>query len=252
MPKFFVKEEQIQENQIIILGQDVNHIKKVLRAKIGDEFQICNSQNGENFLCEIDNLEEEKIICQIKEKIQEQVESNIEVTIFQGLPKADKMEYIIQKSVELGVYDITPVEMKRCVVKLNEKDKSKKIERWQKISEVAAKQCGRDIIPQINNIINIKNICNLIQEYDMVLVAYENEEKNTLKEQLENIKKQNNSKSKVKIGIIIGPEGGLEEKDVETLKENGAKVITLGRRILRTETVALNVLSIIMYELENE
>ena len=252
MPKFFVKEEQIQENQIIILGQDVNHIKKVLRAKIGDELQICNSQNGENFLCEIDNLEEEKIICQIKEKIQEQVESNIEVTIFQGLPKADKMEYIIQKSVELGVYDITPVEMKRCVVKLNEKDKSKKIERWQKISEVAAKQCGRDIIPQINNIINIKNICNLIQEYDMVLVAYENEEKNTLKEQLENIKKQNNSKSKVKIGIIIGPEGGLEEKDVETLKETGAKVITLGRRILRTETVALNVLSIIMYELENE
>ncbi|MFQ9264391.1 MAG: 16S rRNA (uracil(1498)-N(3))-methyltransferase [Clostridia bacterium] len=252
MPKFFVKEEQIQENQIIILGQDVKHIKKVLRAKIGDELQICNSQNGENFLCEIDNLEEEKIICQIKEKIQEQVESNIEVTIFQGLPKADKMEYIIQKSVELGVYDITPVEMKRCVVKLNEKDKSKKIERWQKISEVAAKQCGRDIIPQINNIINIKNICNLIQEYDMVLVAYENEEKNTLKEQLENIKKQNNSKSKVKIGIIIGPEGGLEEKDVETLKENGAKVITLGRRILRTETVALNVLSIIMYELENE
>ncbi len=252
MPKFFVKEEQIQENQIIILGQDVNHIKKVLRAKIGDELQICNSQNGENFLCEIDNLEEEKIICQIKEKIQEQVESNIEVTIFQGLPKADKMEYIIQKSVELGVYDITPVEMKRCVVKLNEKDKSKKIERWQKISEVAAKQCGRDIIPQINNIINIKNICNLIQKYDMVLVAYENEEKNTLKEQLENIKKQNNSKSKVKIGIIIGPEGGLEEKDVETLKENGAKVITLGRRILRTETVALNVLSIIMYELENE
>ena len=252
MPKFFVKEEQIQENQIIILGQDVNHIKKVLRAKIGDELQICNSQNGENFLCEIDNLEEEKIICQIKEKIQEQVESNIEVTIFQGLPKADKMEYKIQKSVELGVYDITPVEMKRCVVKLNEKDKSKKIERWQKISEVAAKQCGRDIIPQINNIINIKNICNLIQEYDMVLVAYENEEKNTLKEQLENIKKQNNSKSKVKIGIIIGPEGGLEEKDVETLKENGAKVITLGRRILRTETVALNVLSIIMYELENE
>lgn len=251
MPKFFVKEEQIQENQIIILGQDVNHIKKVLRAKIGDELQICNSQNGENFLCEIDNLEEKKIICQIKEKIQEQVESNIEVTIFQGLPKADKMEYIIQKSVELGVYDITPVEMKRCVVKLNEKDESKKIERWQKISEVAAKQCGRDIIPQINNIINIKNICNLIQEYDMVLVAYENEEKNTLKEQLENIKKQNNSKSKVKIGIIIGPEGGLEEKDVETLKENGAKVITLGRRILRTETVALNVLSIIMYELEN-
>lgn len=250
MPKFFVKEEQIQEKQIIIIGQDVNHIKKVLRAKIGDEIQICNSQNGENFLCEIDELRDEKIICNIKEKMQEKVESNIEVTIFQGLPKADKMEYIIQKSVELGVYDITPVEMKRCVVKLNEKDKTKKIERWQKISEVAAKQCGRDIIPQINNVTNIKNICNSISKYDIVLVAYENEEINTLKIELEEIKKQN-QKNKIKIGIVIGPEGGLEQEDVDHLKENGAKIITLGKRILRTETVALNVLSIIMYELEN-
>ena len=247
MPKFFVKEEQIQENQIIILGQDVNHIKKVLRAKIGDELQICNSQNGENFLCEIDNLEEEKIICQIKEKIQEQVESNIEVTIFQGLPKADKMEYIIQKSVELGVYDITPVEMKRCVVKLNEKDKSKKIERWQKISEVAAKQSGRDIVPKINNIVNIKNICNLINKYDIVLLAYENEKNNKLKNELTKLKNKEN----LKIGVIIGPEGGLEEQEVEILKEAGAKVITLGNRILRTETVALVVTGIIMYELEN-
>ena len=250
MPKFFVKEEQIQKKQIIIIGQDVNHIKKVLRAKIGDEIQICNSQNGENFLCEIDELRDENIICNIKEKMQEKVESNIEVTIFQGLPKADKMEYIIQKSVELGVYDITPIEMKRCVVKLNEKDKTKKIERWQKISEVAAKQCGRDIIPQINNVTNIKNICNSISKYDIVLVAYENEEINTLKIELEQIKKQN-QKNKIKIGIVIGPEGGLEQEDVDHLKENGAKIITLGKRILRTETVALNVLSIIMYELEN-
>lgn len=251
MPKFFVKEEQIKDNEIIIIGQDVKHIKKVLRAKIGDELQICNSQNGENFLCEIQDLENEDITCKIKEKIQEKVESNIEVTIFQGLPKADKMEYIIQKSVELGVSNITPVEMKRCVVKLDGKDKIKKIERWQKISEVAAKQCGRDIIPQINNVINIQNICNLISEYDILLVAYENEKENTLKEQIEKLKKQNNSESKIKIGIVIGPEGGLEENDVNKLKENGAQIITLGKRILRTETVALNILSIIMYELEN-
>ena len=251
MPKFFVKEEQIKDNEIIIIGQDVKHIKKVLRAKIGDELQICNSQNGENFLCEIQDLENEDITCKIKEKIQEKVESNIEVTIFQGLPKADKMEYIIQKSVELGVSNITPVEMKRCVVKLDGKDKIKKIERWQKISEVAAKQCGRDIIPQINNVINIQNICNLISEYDILLVAYENEKGNTLKEQIEKLKKQNNSESKIKIGIVIGPEGGLEENDVNKLKENGAQIITLGKRILRTETVALNILSIIMYELEN-
>ena len=195
MPKFFVKREQIKENNIIIQGQDVNHIKKVLRAKIGDELQICNSQTGENFLCNIDKINDETIECNIKQEIKEKVESNIKITIFQGLPKADKMEYIIQKSVELGVYDITPVEMKRCVVKLNEKDKNKKIERWQKISEVAAKQCGRDIIPQIKNIINIKNLCNLIEKYDIVLVAYENEKEITLKEQLKEIKEKINSEN---------------------------------------------------------
>lgn len=253
MPKFFVKQEQINEDKIIIQGQDVNHIKKVLRAKIGDELQICNSQNEENFLCDIEEIRSEDILCKIKQKIEEKVESNIEVTVFQGLPKADKMEYIIQKSVELGVYDITPVEMKRCVVKLDEKDKNKKQLRWQKISEVAAKQCGRDIIPQINKIINIKNICELIKKYDIVLVAYENEKQNTLKEQLNLIKEKMEklkSDELIKIGIVIGPEGGLEEQDVENLKENGAKIITLGKRILRTETVALNVLSVIMYELE--
>lgn len=254
MPKFFVKQEQINGDIIIIQGQDVNHIKKVLRAKIGDELQICNSQNGENFLCDIKEIENEKILCKIKQEIEEKVESNIEVTIFQGLPKADKMEYIIQKSVELGVYDITPVEMKRCVVKLDEKDKNKKQLRWQKISEVAAKQCGRDIIPQINRIINTKNICELIKKYDIVLVAYENEKEKTLKEQLKLIKEKMQKMEKdelIKIGIVIGPEGGLEERDVQDLKENGAKIITLGKRILRTETVALNVLSVIMYELEN-
>ena len=144
--------------------------------------------------------------------------------------------------------------MKRCVVKLNEKDKAKKIERWQKISEVAAKQCGRDIVPQINNTINIKNLCNLIEKYDIVLVAYENETENTLKNELEKVKEKYSFKEKddkIKIGVVIGPEGGLENQDVVLLKENGAQIITLGKRILRTETVALNVLSIIMYELEN-
>lgn len=253
MPKFFIKQEQIEKNKIIIIGQDVNHIKKVLRAKLGDELQICNSQSGENFLCEIDDITEKNIVCKIKQKIEKKVESNIKITIFQGLPKSDKMEYIIQKSVELGVYDITPIEMKRCVVKLEEKDKNKKVLRWQKISEVAAKQCGRDLIPQINNIINIKNMCDLIKKYDIVLVAYENEKDNTLKEQLKIIKKNIDMKQKdsqVNIGIVIGPEGGLEEQDIEIMKENGAQIITLGKRILRTETVALNILSIIMYELE--
>ena len=204
MPKFFVKQEQIQENQIIIKGQDVNHIKKVLRAKIGDELQICNSNTKENFLCDIKNIDNEEIICNIKQKIEEKTESNIEITIFQGLPKGDKMEYIIQKSVELGVYDITPVEMKRCVVKLDEKDKKKKILRWQKISEVAAKQCGRDIIPQINNVINIKKIYDLIEKYDIVLITYENEKENTLKQELKKIKEKLDIEEKqIKIGVVI-------------------------------------------------
>lgn len=251
MPKFFVNEEQIKENDIIIKGQDVEHIKKVLRSKVGDELQICNSKTKENFICNIENVNNEEILCKIKQKIDGKVESNINITIFQGLPKADKMEYIIQKSVELGVYDITPVEMKRCVVKLQEKDKNKKILRWQKISEVAAKQSGRDIIPKVNNITNIKKLYDIFQMYDIVLVAYENEKQNTLKQELKVIKEKNKDSDKtIKIGIVIGPEGGLEQAEVEELKNNGAKVITLGKRILRTETVALNVLSIINYELE--
>ncbi len=208
--------------------------------------KICNSETSKNYLCEINKIEKEEIECNILENLRSNVETDIKVTIFQGLPKADKMEYIIQKSVELGAYDITPVEMKRCIVKLNEKDKEKKIQRWQKIAEVAAKQCKRDIIPKINNITNVKLICNIIQNYDIILVAYEKEKERTLKSELKKIKEYNQKN----IGIIIGPEGGLDEDDVKLLEESGAKVITLGNRILRTETVALNVLSNIMYELE--
>lgn len=253
MPKFFVRQNQVDDGKIVINGQDVKHIRNVLRAKVGEELEICNSETGENFLCSILKFNEDKIWCNIEQKIQEETESNVKVTIFQGLPKADKMEYIIQKSVELGVYDITPVDMKRCVVKLDEKNANKKIERWQKISEVAAKQCGRNIIPQINNVINIKKLCEIVENYDIVLVAYENEENNSLKNELSQIKSTiiNNQSQELKIGIVIGPEGGLEKQDVENLKRSGAKIITLGKRILRTETVALNVLSIIMYELEN-
>lgn len=250
MPKFFVTEEQINNSTITIKGQDVKHIKNVLRKKQGDQITICNAEQSLDYLCEITNIEDETISCNIVEKIENNVESNIKVTIFQGLPKADKMELVIQKSVELGVFDITPIEMKRCVVKLNEKDKNRKIDRWQKISEVASKQSGRNIIPKINQIINIKEICNLYEEYDIVLVAYENEEKNTLKEELNKIKAQIQGQDQIKIGVLIGPEGGIAPEEIELLNKIGAKIITLGKRILRTETVALNVLSIIMYELE--
>ena len=249
MPKFFVTPEQIKKEKITIIGKDVNHIKNVLREKAGSKLIICNIENGQDYLCEITKINEESIDCKIEQQLENNVEANIEVTIMQGLPKSDKMELIIQKSVELGVLDIIPIEMKRCVVKLNEKEKVKKIQRWQKISEVAAKQCGRNRIPMIHPIINLKNICLLLKEYDIVLIAYENEKENTLKQQLTNIKKE--GKEKTKIAILVGPEGGIAKEEVELLQKEGAISITLGKRILRTETVALNVLSVVMYELEN-
>ncbi len=252
MPKFFVENNQIKNDTIYIKDKDVNHIKKVLRKNIEDEITICNENTKQDYLCKITNIEENEITCKILKELETNVESNIEVSIFQGLPKADKMELIIQKSVELGVHDITPIEMKRCVVKLKEKDKTKKIERWQKISEVAAKQCGRNYIPKINNIENLKEISEKIKDYDAVLVAYEEEKENTLKDELKLLKKDiKENNEKIKIAIVIGPEGGIDKEEINALEKNGAKIITLGKRILRTETVALNVLSIIMYELEN-
>ncbi len=251
MPKFFVTTNQINNEYITIENEDVKHIKSVLRAKKEEILEICNSETSKNYLCKIEDLTDNYIKCKIISDISSDAESNIHITIFQGLPKADKMELIIQKSVELGAFDITPVEMKRCIVRLDSKDKIKKIERWKKISEVAAKQCGRDIIPNINNISNISDICKKISEYNLVLVAYEKEKENTIKKELLMLKEHmKTSKDIVKVGVIIGPEGGLEENDVNILKQNGAKIVTLGNRILRTETVALNILSVISYELE--
>ena len=247
MPKFFVPTNQIEKDKIVIQNDDVNHIKNVLRAKVDDKIDICDYNTSKNYVCKIEEIEDKVIRCKIIEEIDSNVESEVKVSIFQGIPKADKMELVIQKSVELGAYDITPIEMKRCVVKLKEKDKTKKIQRWQKISEVAAKQSGRDIIPNINNIININKLCESLEKYDLVLVAYENEKFNTLKNEL--IKIKNNKK--VKIAIIIGPEGGIDKAEIEQLEKYNAKIVTLGNRILRTETVALSMLSIIMYELDS-
>lgn len=247
MPKFFVKSNQIEENKIKIIGNDVNHIKNVLRKQVDDQIEICDFETKKNFNCKIKLIDENFIICDIIEMNENCCESNIEITIYQGLPKADKMELIIQKSVELGVKEIVPVKMKRCIVKLEGKDEIKKIERWRKISEVAAKQCQRDIIPEIQNITTIKEISKNSKNYDALIVAYENEKQYSLKECLKSIVKKN----VLKIALVIGPEGGLDSEEIELLKENGAEVVTLGKRILRTETVALNVASIIMYELEN-
>ena len=232
MSKFFVEDKQIDNDIIKVQGQDVNHIKNVLRQKVGDEIIICNSQKQKNYLCDITKIEKETIQCKIIREL-EDFKSNIKVTIMQGLPKKDKMDLVIQKSVELGVYDIQPVDMERCIVKYEEKDKKKKLERWQKIAEVAAKQCDRDFIPKVNNIMKIKNICNILPEYDIVILCYEKEEKTTLKEALKKIKEKYGEKE-VKIAVIIGPEGGISLKEVEMIKENdNVMTVTLGKRILR-------------------
>lgn len=249
MPKFFVADNQIIKQQINIIGEDVNHIKNVLRKKINDEIIICNKDTGIDYISTINKIEDTKIICEIQKEIASQVESNIKVSIYQGLPKSDKMEWIIQKGVELGVYDITPIEMKRCVVKLKDKDKEKKQQRWQKIAEVAAKQCGRNSIPSINPIVSYKSICQLFERYDIVLVTYEKEQNNTLKKVLNQLKQH--TKESLHIAVIIGPEGGIAEEEIALFEKHNAKIITLGKRILRTETVALHMLSILMYELEN-
>jgi len=246
MPRFFIKTEQIKENKIVIIGEDVKHIKNVLRKQIGDKLEICNQETGKTYKCEITELREEEIINNIVEERSGE-EDKIKVDIYQGLPKADKMELIIQKSIELGANAIIPVEMKRCVVKLDSKSESKKIERWHKIAESAAKQSGRNTVPEIRGLIKVNDIAQLKDLYDSIIVCYENEKENYIKNELLKLK----NKKEIKIAIVIGPEGGLEESDVEYLKQNGASIVTLGKRILRTETVALNLLSIIMYELEN-
>ena len=248
MGKFFVKTNQIEKDKIRILNEDVNHIKNVLRLNVLDNIEVCNKDTGENYNCEISSVLNNCIECKILNKIDINTEGNVKIDVYQGLPKFDKMELIIQKGTELGATNFIPVKFNRCIVKLDEKDEDKKINRWQKIAEVASKQSGRDIVPNIQKIVGVKDISDIINKYDIVLLAYELERTNYIKDELIKIKALNKNYN---IAIIIGPEGGIEEKEVDLLKNSGSKVVTLGKRILRTETVCMQMISIIMYELEN-
>lgn len=248
MSKFFVNREQIIDNQIKIIGQDVNHIKNVLRLEIGENIYICEKETAKNYNCIIRQIAKDFVKCEKLEEILESSEAKTYIHIFQGLPKADKLEWIIEKCTEIGVKEITPVVMKRTIVKLDDKDKSKKVARWRKITEVAAKQSGRDKILKVNDIINFKNVFEKLKEYDIVLIAYENEKNNTLKSVLKNANKE---KEFLSIAVLIGPEGGIDNSEIELIKENGEfDIITLGKRILKTETAPLVVSSNILYEME--
>lgn len=240
---FFVQKEYVNDNQIIIKGSDVNHIKNVLRHTIGDVLDVVS--DNIKYSAKIVEMDSDFIRCEIVDAYKEEL-SNVRITIFQGLAKADKIEYIIQKCTELGVYEIAPVEMKRCVVKLDSKDKIKKIERWKKIAEVAAKQSLRNDILKVEKIYSFEDMKNCLKNYDYAILAYEKEEKITLKSILKKI-----DCDSVNIAVIIGPEGGIDDNEVEELIAQGTKSVTLGKRILRTETAPVAMSAIIMYELES-
>ena len=244
MPRFFVSPDSVRENEIEITGIDVNHIKNVLRMQPGESVEVCDGQ-GTDYACVIKSLERESVTLDIEISSPSSTELKQRLYLFQGLPKSDKMELIIQKAVELGVYEIIPTVTSRCIVKLDAKKEDKKIARWQQISEAAAKQSGRGIIPKIKAPMTLKEALEYARAIDTVLVPYEKAEgiestRDILSE----------AKDKGSVAVFIGPEGGFDEKEIELAGEMGAKAITLGKRILRTETAGLCVLSVLMFNAE--
>lgn len=239
MYNFFVNENQKLNDKYVITGADFNHIKNVLRMAVGDTFLV--SENGVSNLCEIECFEGESVVARIIEENYNDTNLPVKIYLFQGLPKGDKMELIIQKTVELGVECIIPVEMNRCVVKLDDKKKKSKVSRWQTISESAAKQSKRNTIPEIYDVLTYKQAMEKAKEMDLFLVPYE------CKNGMEDTKAAlSQIKSGMSIGILIGPEGGFDEKEVEQAFGNGGKVVSLGKRILRTETAAITSVSMCM------
>lgn len=247
MQRFFVEPHQIDEeaHQIHITGSDVNHISNVLRMKTGEELWISDGSKYE-YRCTIESFEPDEVLLHIVYSQEPEYELPCRIYLFQGLPKADKMELIIQKAVELGAYEIIPVETKRCVVKLDGRKSAKKTARWQQIAESAAKQSKRMLIPNVHEVLTFREALKYAESMDVRLVPYELARgMQETKEILAGIEPGQS------VGIFIGPEGGFEEKEIEATIEGGAKPITLGRRILRTETAGLAILSVLMFQLEN-
>lgn len=245
MYQFFVEPGQIQGNKIIITGGDVNHIKNVLRMRPGEELSVSNGTDGKEYRCGIETLSEEEIVCELRFVKEEGVELPSKIYLFQGLPKGDKMELIIQKAVELGVYEVIPVSCARAVVKLDEKKAKGKTARWQGIAQAAAKQSRRGIIPKVKEVMSFKEAVIYSRCAEIRMIPYE------LAEDMEKTRELIGSlKPGRDVAIFIGPEGGFAGEEVETAVKEGISPITLGRRILRTETAGMAVLSMIMYHLE--
>ena len=244
MYRFFVNAENILEDTILVTGSDVNHIKNVLRMKIGEEILISDG-NDKEYVCSILNMDDEKVEAKILDINGPGRELPIKVYLFQGLPKGDKMETVIQKMVELGVYGIVPVSTKRSIVKLDAKKAANKVKRWNAISESAAKQRKRGIIPRVNDVCTFKQAIDMAKELDMIIMPYE---------EADDMEKTRNIirglKKDTSVGIFIGPEGGFAKEEVNAVMEENGTPITLGKRILRTETAGMAIMSVIMFMME--
>ena len=239
MYNFFADESARIGDCYHITGADYNHIKNVLRMRVGEEFLV--SAGGASALCRLVRYEGETVVCEIIEENVRDTNLPVKLYLFQGLPKSDKMELIIQKAVELGVTEIIPMEMHRCVVKLDEKKKPQKRARWQAIAESAAKQSKRNVIPEVSDVLSYKAAMARAAEMDVLLVPYENKDgMAATKDALAKIR------AGMSVGILIGAEGGFEEKEVAAAMEAGGVPISLGKRILRTETAAITAVGMCM------
>lgn len=247
MYQFFVDKCQINGNKIYIDGSDFNHIKNVLRMRVGEELNVVTEGEDKEYRCEIESFEDSRVNLTLQFIKEENVELPNRIYLLQGLPKADKMELIIQKAVELGVYEIVPVSMKRSVVKFDDKKAASKVSRWCTIAEAAAKQSKRRIIPSVTLPKNLKEALKYVSDCDVKIVPYEmlaSDAMSVTRELFSNIEKNKD------IAVIIGPEGGFDEAEIELCKEEGFNPVTLGKRILRTETAGMTVLSWLVYLLE--
>lgn len=245
MHHFFISSDSKIGNQIYIKGSDVNHIRNVLRMKAGEELLISDGQ-GNDYLCRLTGFTDTEVISEILDEEYAGTELDAKLYLFQALPKNDKMEMIIQKAVELGVYAVVPVKTSRCVVKLDDKKAASKIKRWTGISESAAKQSRRSIIPKVENPLTFKEAIEMVKDFDMKIIPYEN-----FKDMEETVRVLNDVEKKEKIAIFIGPEGGFAPEEIEMAMQNGIQPISLGKRILRTETAGMAILSVLMFRLEN-
>lgn len=243
MSTFYIKNKQKNEDNILIEGQDAKHIKNVLRYKVGDKIDVCD-EFGVRYETLLEKFENDKVLLKIVLKKEFEQESSISITLFQGLPKGEKMDLIVQKATELGVDEIVPVEMERSIVKLDAKSAQKKVDRWNKIAYEASKQSGRQFVPKVSNVDILKNIIEKFSKYDIVVLPYEKENKQNLKQLLANNKNLKN------VAVVIGPEGGFSDNDLALLNISNVHSVTLGSRILRTETAGIAVLSMLLYEFE--